>query len=156
MEIWFDEDGASGDFPVETMRKAAERALLLEGVDSSRAGISVSFVDKEEIRRLNREYRGSDNVTDVLSFPQYESPGDFPEEGELCLGDVVICEDRMHEQAAEYGNSYEREAIYLFTHSLLHLLGYDHIEEEGLRMMRAREEEIMKSLGLGRSEEETL
>ncbi len=69
-------------------------------------------------------------MTDVLSFPQFDDLNEIPEFGEICLGDVVICKDRALEQAEEFGHSFEREIIYLFTHSILHLLGYDHMEED--------------------------
>ena len=91
-------------------------------------------------------------MTDVLSFPQFEDLNDVPDFGEICLGDVVICSDRVREQAQELGHSIERETIYLFTHSILHLLGYDHMEESEKRQMRKREEEVMQHLGIGREE----
>ena len=122
--------------------------LDLEQVDKARAEISVTFVEAEEIRNLNREYRNTDKVTDVLSFPQFDDLNEIPEFGEICLGDVVICKDRAMEQAEEFGHSFEREIIYLFTHSILHLLGYDHMEEEEKKEMRQREEEVMEHLGI--------
>lgn len=136
------------------MKKSAARCLELEGVDESRTEISVSFVEAEEIKRLNAEYRQVDSVTDVLSFPQFDDMSDIPEEGEICLGDVVICRQRAEEQAAEFGHSFEREIIYLFTHSILHLLGYDHMTDEDKSEMRAREEEVMEYLGIGRQLDE--
>lgn len=136
------------------MKKSAARCLELEGVDESRTEISVSFVEAEEIKRLNAEYRQVDSVTDVLSFPQFDDMSDIPEEGEICLGDVVICRQRAEEQAEEFGHSFEREIIYLFTHSILHLLGYDHMTDEDKSEMRAREEEVMEYLGIGRQLDE--
>ena len=91
-----------------------------------------------------------DRETDVLSFPQFESIEDMPEFGELCLGDVVICLDKVEEQAKEFGHSFERELIYLFVHSLLHLLGYDHMEEDEKKEMRQREEAVMTAIDLNR------
>ena len=80
------------------------------------------------LRKKSEHYfRDTDRVTDVLSFPQFEDLNDVPDFGEICLGDVVICADRVREQAQELGHSIERETIYLFTHSILHLLGYDHM-----------------------------
>ena len=105
-------------------------------------------MEGEEIRNLNREYRDTDKVTDVLSFPQFDDLNEIPEFGEICLGDVVICKDRALEQAEEFGHSFEREIIYLFTHSILHLLGYDHMEEDEKKEMRQREEEVMAHLGI--------
>ena len=99
-------------------------------------------MDEEEIRTLNREYRNRDNITDVLSFPLEE---DFPQENEL-LGDIVLCVKRAEEQAREYGHSTERELIYLSIHSLFHLLGYDHMEEEEKKIMRQKEKDSLKKL----------
>ena len=112
----------------------------------------MTFVSLEEIHELNREYRQVDSPTDVLSFPQFDDLDDLPEEGEIMLGDVVICSDRAKEQAEEFGHSFEREIIYLFVHSVLHLLGYDHMEEDEKRIMRRREEEVMERIGLKREE----
>lgn len=107
--------------------------------------ISISVVDADEIKQLNAEYRGNDNVTDVLSFPLYEREY-IPEEG--MLGDIVICIERVKEQAKEFGHSEEREFVYLAVHSMLHLLGYDHMEEDEKIEMRSKEKEIMKNLGI--------
>jgi len=154
MEIYFEEGQEVSPKILETMKKSAARCLELEGVDESRTEISVSFVEAEEIKRLNAEYRQVDSVTDVLSFPQFDEMSDIPEEGEICLGDVVICRQRAEEQAEEFGHSFEREIIYLFTHSILHLLGYDHMTDEDKSEMRAREEEVMEYLGIGRQLDE--
>ncbi|SCJ92132.1 Probable rRNA maturation factor [uncultured Eubacterium sp.] len=148
MNIYFEDGQAVADTILDTMIKAAEYCLDLEQVDKARAEISVTFVEAEEIRNLNREYRNTDKVTDVLSFPQFDDLNEIPEFGEICLGDVVICKDRAMEQAEEFGHSFEREIIYLFTHSILHLLGYDHMEEEEKKEMRQREEEVMEHLGI--------
>ena len=155
MTIYFDEDVRPDDATASEMEAAAVAALEGEGIDPQTASISVSFVDKAEIKKLNKEYRGVDKVTDVLSFPLYESgcipePDEFEEGEELALGDVVICEEVCEAQAKEYGHSIEREIIYLFTHSVFHLLGYDHETEEDKADMRAREEEVMSLLGLER------
>ena len=99
---------------------------------------------------VNREYRGIDKVTDVLSFPQFENMGEMPSDGEICLGDVVICDEKVRQQAEEYGHSYDRELVYLFVHSLLHLAGYDHMEEDEKTIMRTKEEEIMQQVDLRR------
>ena len=148
MNIYFEDGQAVADTILDTMIKAAEYCLDLEQVDKERAEISVTFVEAEEIRNLNREYRNTDKVTDVLSFPQFDDLNEIPEFEEICLGDVVICKDRAMEQAEEFGHSFEREIIYLFTHSILHLLGYDHMEEEEKKEMRQREEEVMEHLGI--------
>lgn len=132
------------------MGYAAEACLRQENMDQERCQVSVSFVDEETIQELNRTYRDVDSITDVLSFPQFDDLAELPEEGIFSLGDVVICQQRAREQAEEFGHSYERELIYLFTHSMLHLLGYDHMEEEDQREMRAQEEAVMTYLGLVR------
>ncbi len=150
MYIYFEEGQQVTEEILNTMEAAAKYCLELEGIDEERTEISVTFVEAEEIRELNRDYRDNDKVTDVLSFPQFDDLNDIPDFGEICLGDVVICKDRAEEQAEEFGHSFEREIIYLFTHSILHLLGYDHMEEEEKREMRAREEEVMEHLGIGR------
>ena len=150
MYIYFEEGQQVTEEILNTMEAAAKYCLELEGIDEERTEISVTFVEAEEIRELNRDYRDNDKVTDVLSFPQFDDLNDIPDFGEICLGDVVICKDRAAEQAEEFGHSFEREIIYLFTHSILHLLGYDHMEEEEKQEMRAREEEVMTHLGIGR------
>ncbi len=149
MNIYFSEEEQVSKDITELMEKSAKACLDAEEIDEECCELSVTFVSKEEIRALNRDYRENDKVTDVLSFPQYESVEDFPEFGEICLGDVVICRDKAIEQAEEFGHSYEREIIYLFTHSVLHLLGYDHMEDDEKALMRTREEEVLTLLGLG-------
>ena len=133
---------------MEKLNQAASALFEAEGVDMERAEISLTLVSLEEIRELNRDYRDVDRETDVLSFPQYEGVEEMPEEGELCLGDVVICIDKVKSQAEEFGNSFEREFVYLFVHSLLHLLGYDHMEDNEKTVMRAKEEATMKEINL--------
>ena len=150
MEIYLEEGQALNSGAIKKLTEAAQILLRREGVDEDRAGLSLTIVDPEEIQRLNNMYRGVDSVTDVLSFPQFEDKTYLPQEGEICLGDVVICDDKAREQAAEYGHSYERELVYLFVHSLLHLLGYDHMEEDEKAVMRGREEEIMEEVDLRR------
>ena len=155
MTLYFDEDIRPDDQTAAVMEAAAVAALEGEGIGPSSASISVSFVDKKEIRRLNKEYRGVDKATDVLSFPAFEAGAipaeeELDEDGELALGDVVICEEVCRAQAEEYGHSEEREVIYLFVHSVLHLLGYDHENEDDKQDMRAREEAVMELLGITR------
>jgi len=108
--------------------------------------VSLSFVMNEEIQALNRDYRGKDQPTDVLSFPM-DMPDDAPEK---LLGDIVISVEKMLEQAAEYGHSADREMIYLVVHSTLHLMGYDHMTPEDKLLMREKEETIMERLALVR------
>lgn len=152
MNIYFEEGHVVSEELLDKMTKAAKYAVESEellNLDEDRCEISVSFVGLDEIHELNREYRAVDRPTDVLSFPQFEDlEEEIPEVGEICLGDVVICRDKAEEQAKEFGHSFERELVYLFTHSILHLLGYDHMEEDEKKLMRAREEEIMEKIGL--------
>ena len=159
MKLWIDESeeiraAEAQESLTEVMEQAAELALQGEGVDPEKIEISLSFVSPEEIHGLNREYRGVDRVTDVLSFPLVEDLEELNSSGEdereIPLGDVVICLAKAEEQAAEYGHSREREIVYLFVHSMLHLLGYDHMEEDEKRQMRMKEEEIMQALDLRR------
>lgn len=150
MKIYLEEGQALAGEMEDRLAEAAACVMEAEEVCGDRAEISLTMVSPEEIRELNRDYRDVDSVTDVLSFPQFEGKEDLPEEGEICLGDVVICEDKVREQAAEYGHSYEREFTYLFVHSLLHLLGYDHMNDEEKAVMRNKEEEVMNRLDLRR------
>ncbi|MBQ8578007.1 MAG: rRNA maturation RNase YbeY [Clostridia bacterium] len=139
------------------VRRAINAALAYEEFKSP-AEVSVTFVDNEAIRELNREYRGKDAPTDVLSFPLCEDEDDFvlppadEEDGEaeesVALGDIVISVERAKAQAEEYGHSFERELAFLAVHSTLHLLGYDHERsEEEDREQRRRQEEILASIG---------
>ncbi len=115
------------------------------------AEISVTFVDNDEIRKLNAQYRNKDVETDVLSFPM-GSDGEYDtnmDTGAKILGDVVLSVEKAMEQAELYGHSFEREAGYLTVHSVLHLLGYDHMEPLDKVHMREKEETVMQQLGLG-------
>ncbi len=132
-------------------------ALRLEGVRVP-CEISVMFTDDEGIRTLNRELRGVDKPTDVLSFPAFEfTPEAFdpaagetdPESGLLPIGDMALNLDRIRLQGREYGTGEKHETAYLTVHSVLHLLGYDHVDEgEGKKQMRARERAIMRIMRL--------
>lgn len=135
------------------VRRCCHAALVLENFDGS-AEISVTFVNDEQIHRLNLEYRKIDRSTDVLSFPLGEN-GVYdinPDTGAKLLGDIVISLEHAQAQANEYGHSFQREVAYLTAHSMLHLLGYDH-EEGGLQKIRMREKEeaILTRLGLPRN-----
>lgn len=120
------------------------------------AEVSVTLVDNEGIREINREHRGVDTPTDVLSFPMihYSRPGDFseiedyddnfnPDSGEALLGDIVISLPKVHEQAGAYGHSLKREFAFLIVHSMLHLLGYDHITGEEAAFMENKQKDIL-------------
>jgi len=119
--------------------------------------VSVTLVDNESIREINFEQRNIDSATDVLSFPvlefedgkMIENTGDYFE-GKLILGDIVVSLERAMEQSIEYGHSYERELGYLVCHSVLHLLGYDHEDEEEREIMRQKEEASLEMLSLTR------
>ena len=150
MNIIVDGENLPKQAMMNKIEEAAKVCLEMEGVDENLAEISLTFVDMEEIQQLNREYRDTDSVTDVLSFPQFESKDEFPETGEIIMGDVVICTEKAMLQAEEFGHSPEREIIYLFTHSLLHLMGYDHMEEDEKQIMRQKEEAVMNRIDLGR------
>ena len=137
------------------VRRAAAAALEAEGVDTP-CEIDVLLTDDAGIHAINREQRGIDRATDVLSFPMNELlPGEFDpdacewdyENDRALLGDMVISMERCAEQAGTYGHSFAHEVSYLTVHSVLHLLGYDHVDEgEDKRRMRAREKEIMRLL----------
>jgi len=117
--------------------------------------ISVTVTDNIHIHELNREYRGVDRPTDVLSFPMYSfTDDDMPEEGPapVVLGDIVISVERAKEQAVEYGHSFQREISFLTVHSVLHLLGYDHeVSEKAENEMFSLQDKIMDKLGILRS-----
>ena len=149
---------------VDLLKSVIEFALKEEEVDVP-SEVSLLFVDNEEIREINNETRGIDKATDVLSFPMldyeekkvfkemyknYEfSQSDFDGD-ELVLGDVVLSLERALEQSQEFNHSFEREPSYLVVHSILHLLGYDHMEEDDKVVMRKREEEILTKLNITR------
>ena len=141
------------DLDLEIIRQKAlktiEEVLKVENFNEN-AEVSLSIVDKDTIHKLNKDYRNVDMETDVLSFPMDEEA--FDDEGNpiFLLGDIVICLDVARNQAAEFGHSLEREMMYLICHSTLHLLGYDHIEEDDRVKMRAKEKEVMKNLGVFR------
>ena len=133
------------------IRASVVEALAYEGFEND-CQVSVTLTDNEGIRALNREYRGIDRETDVLSFPLMdfeggeEPPADEPE---VMLGDIVLSLEKTKEQAEEFGHSFEREAAFLCVHSMLHLLGYDHVNSEAEDLeMRRRQREILARMGL--------
>lgn len=150
MEIIFSDERMPGKSILLEMGQAADLCADTLNLDKERTTVSVTFVSSEEIHELNQIYRGVDAVTDVLSFPQYEDLSKVPEQGQICLGDVVICTEQALLQADEFGHSPDRELLYLFVHSLFHLLGHDHETSDEKEEMRAQEEEIMKKIGLER------
>ena len=132
------------------VRRCCNAVLKLEEFDGP-AEISVTFVDNDQIKELNKKYRDKDVPTDVLSFPMKKEGGYEvdPETGAQILGDIVISMEHAVDQADRYGHSFQREVGYLATHSMLHLLGYDHVQG-GLEraIMREKEEQILTDLGL--------
>jgi probable rRNA maturation factor len=133
------------------LRRAIRETLKYEGIDRS-VELSLTLIDNENIHTLNREYRGVDRPTDVLSFPQFDFLGGetLPSGNEaVALGDIVLSLERAEEQAKEFGHSFSREAAFLTVHSMLHLLGYDHeLGEAEDKEMREKQREIMKAMGL--------
>lgn len=149
---FIDETETLQDSDVQFVEKILQHAAAEEQVGE--AEVSVSFVTNDMIREINREYRGKDQPTDVISFAMEELG-----EGETAiigspeprmLGDIIISLDRTKEQAADYGHSFERELGFLAIHGFLHLLGYDHMTEEDEKKMFSRQEEILVSLGITR------
>jgi probable rRNA maturation factor len=146
------------------IEQVIEKALELHQCPYE-AEVNVVLTDNAAIAAINEEYRNLAKPTDVLSFPMldYETPGDFsvveamapeecfdPDSGELILGDIIISVEKVIEQAQAYGHSRERELGFLTAHSMLHLFGYDHMEEAERIDMEAKQEEILNQLGLYR------
>ena len=160
-EILFDADVEVPEGLTGRMEAVISAALEAEGVDLP-CEINVLLTDDEGIHQVNLDMREVDRATDVLSFPMFELEPGVPPEGEeyldpateLCpLGDMCISLERAEAQAKEFGHSLEREVCYLTVHSVLHLLGYDHLDEGPMkRQMRAREEAILNGLGIRREE----
>lgn len=152
------------EFPFDceqTARKVTE--AFLDYVNCPyEAEVSVLLTTDEEIRAINREQRKIDRATDVLSFPmtQYPLPGDFaflereqtdcfhPDSGELMLGDIVISADHLAAQSAQYGHSLLREYAFLITHSLFHLIGYDHETEAEAAVMEQKQDDVLNRIGI--------
>ena len=165
MQLYLENETEYGfEFDTEAVAKSVINKVLEVENCPYDVEVNLLITDNEGIREYNREMRGIDNPTDVLSFPNvdYEAPADFtgiedyvedyfdPETGELILGDIVISIDKVYEQAKEYGHAPLREFAFLVAHSMLHLLGYDHMEEEEAKVMEAKQEEILTSLGITR------
>lgn len=134
------------------IRKCCEAALAEEQIEED-AEVSVTVVDNTEIKELNRKHRDKDNVTDVLSFPMGDD-GEFdinPDTGRIMLGDIVISAPKAKEQAQEYGHSIMRELCFLATHSMFHLLGYDHeVSAEEEKIMFDKQNKVLEKLGITR------
>lgn len=145
-------------------KKLLKYTLKVVGAKTKKVSVDISFVSKDEIKDLNKKFRGVDTVTDVLSFPtlnltpyQAINIKDYkddinPDTKHLHLGDIIICEDIAREQAKEYGHAYEREVYYLLEHGYLHLLGFDHMEEKDKVLMRYVEEKVLSKYKIYRRE----
>ncbi len=134
-----------------------ETALAEKNIQTEEVSISISAVDKEEIHQINKEYRNVDRATDVLSFPifsreeidNFSSLEDSKKVRAIELGDIIICIDVLQEHAIEYGTGILREMLYMITHGVCHLLGYDHEIVEEKIQMRELEEKILNKIGVG-------
>lgn len=152
-------------FDIEELSKlVADKVLEMEGCQYP-VEIGLTITDDEGIKEMNSQFRGIDFPTDVLSFPNvsYKTPGDFsvmdsdqkidllnPDTGGIMFGDIVINEARVRSQAEDYGHSLKREFAFLVAHSMLHLCGYDHMEEEEAKVMEQKQEEVLGELGITR------
>lgn len=158
------ETGEEFPFAMEETAEAVCRAVLEEECCPYEAQVTLVITDNEGIREINRQSRGIDRETDVLSFPNvdFEREGEFrieedreadyfdPDTGELILGDIMISAERAKQQAEEYGHSLRREFAFLVAHSMFHLCGYDHMEEQDARVMERKQEEVLERLGIRR------
>lgn len=157
------------EYEYDFLFKADELAsLVIEAVLDQEncpyeACVNLVLVNEEDIQRTNREFRNIDRVTDVLSFPMqdFTAPADYdfledamdafhPETGELLLGDIMICVPRMREQAKEYGHGEKREFAFLVAHSMLHLLGYDHMAPDEAGVMEQKQRQVLETLQITR------
>lgn len=164
MTLIFEEEGELRlDLPCEELAtKVIEAALDYEECPYE-VEVNLLLTMNDEIQEMNQNFRQIDRATDVLSFPMidYEEAGNFdfledvmdafhPESGELMLGDIVISKEKVISQAEEYGHSVEREYAFLIAHSMLHLFGYDHMEEDERMVMEAKQKEILEQLQIFR------
>lgn len=151
----------------DIIKKVIEAAIDYEKCPYE-AEVNVILTDNEAVHEINREQRNVDAPTDVLSFPmiEYDTPADFdgleqmldecvqdyfnPDSGELMLGDIVISVEKVMEQAQSYGHSQTRELAFLVAHSMMHLFGYDHMEENEAKVMEAKQEAVLMQLGISR------
>lgn len=161
-----DETGISWDFSVQELAKLVADKVLKQTGCPYEVQINLLLTDGEGIREFNETYRGINQETDVLSFPNldFEAPGVFdiaaisgqeadyfdPDSKELILGDIILFGERVFAQAKEYGHSVRREFAFLVAHSMLHLCGYDHMEPEEADVMERKQEEILTALGITR------
>ena len=138
------------------VKKVLTQCFKEEQLENTKLSITIILTTPENIRKINKEYRNIDKATDVLSFPIFEKDelsqklqeNDFVYED--MLGDIMISMERVKEQAQEYEHSFEREFSYMLVHGFYHLMGYDHIQEEDKKIMRPKEEKILKDLKMDR------
>lgn len=164
MSIYIENEYAK---PIDISYEEIIKSVIEEAIDfvncPYECEVNVTITDNEAIKEINNEQRGIDKATDVLSFPlvEYNAPGDLshlkdsfeefnPDSGELMLGDIVISYDKVLEQAEEYNHSTKRELAFLTAHSMLHLFGYDHIEDDERVEMEEKQEIILTKLGITR------
>lgn len=162
MTLLFEEEGnLELPLPCEELAKNVIEAALDYAECPYEAEVNLLLTMNDEIHEMNNQFRQIDRATDVLSFPMvdYAVPGEFdfledafeyfnPETGELMLGDIVISKEKVIAQAEEYGHSIEREYAFLIAHSMLHLFGYDHMEEEERVVMEEKQKEILEQLNI--------
>lgn len=164
MTLYYEEEG---DVNLPLDGKDLAETVINAALDYAQcpyeAEVNLLLTENDMIQEMNKEFRSIDRATDVLSFPmaEYETPGDFvsleeqtdcfdPESGELLLGDIVISKEKVLEQAEEFGHSVKREYAFLIAHSMLHLFGYDHIEDEERAVMEEKQREILDQLKIWR------
>lgn len=164
MTLYFEEEGRHMlPLSCEELAREVAEAVLEDAACPYDAEVNLVLTTDQEIQKINLEFRNIDRPTDVLSFPmiEYALPGTFdfledredcfhPETGELILGDIVISKDRVISQAKEYGHTIKREYAFLIAHSMLHLIGYDHIDEDERNRMEDRQKRILDGLGICR------
>ena len=140
----------------DVIEKVLQQCFKEENLEDSKLCVTVILTIPERIRQINKEYRNIDKATDVLSFPMFEKDQLDKKiktkkfENEDILGDIIISVERVKEQAIEYEHSFERELSYMIVHGFYHLMGYDHIKEEDKKIMREKEEKILKTLKISR------
>lgn len=164
MRIYLEnEGGLELSLDYQSLAEEVAEAVLDYEACPYEAQIELLLTMNEEIHQMNKEFRGIDRPTDVLSFPMvdFPAPADYdfleedescfdPETGELMLGNIVISKEKVVEQAEEYGHSVKREFSFLIAHSMLHLLGYDHMEEEERVVMESKQKEVLNNIGITR------
>ena len=140
----------------KVIEKVLSQCFKEEKLENSKLCVTVTLTTPKTIQEINKQYRNIDRATDVLSFPMFEKDeldskiqeNDF--ENEDILGDIVVSVEKVNEQAIEYGHSFERELSYMIVHGFYHLMGYDHIKEDDKKVMRKKEENILRKLDITR------